>query len=84
MQPLSVTSNIDSLDSVKNPAIAPTAHVHQMIGSDRQDGAILQQAGNVCRDNENMTMVSLQQSSVMYCSVVLHISANSHQCHPHY
>jgi len=83
MQPLSVSSNIDSLDMAKNPATDSMAHVHQMNLSGAQDGAVLQHAWNVDSDIQNMMMVSLH-CSVIDSLVHQHISALSHPYHHHY
>jgi len=63
-QPLSVASNIDSSGNTKNPGIALLAHVHQTHPSDGQDGALLQQSGNVDSANVNTTKVSLSRPAI--------------------
>ena len=58
-------SIVDSSDPTKNPGNANSAHVHQEINpADGQDGAILQQSGNVGSANANMTKVSLPWPAV--------------------
>ena len=63
-QPLLSTSIVDSSETTKNPGTASLAHVHQTNPSDGQDGAILQQSGNVGSANVNMTKVSLPRPAV--------------------
>ena len=57
-------SIVDSSVNTKNPGMALLAHVHQTHPSDGQDGAIIQQSGNVDSTNVNTTMVSLSRPSV--------------------
>ena len=69
-------SIVDSSENTKNPGIASLAHVHQTHPSDGQDGAILQQSGNVDSANVNTTMVSLSWPAVnVIYLLVIHISA---------
>ena len=52
-------SIVDSLGNKKNPGNANLAHVRHTQPSDGQDGALLQQSGNVDSANVNTTKVSL-------------------------
>jgi len=72
--PGGTSSIVDSSENTKNPGNASLAHVHQTNPSDGQDGAILQQSGNVGSTYANITMVSLPRPAV---NVIF-------TCHPYF